>query len=208
MGLRLSFDAFDDIRSRCDVASVRRTRCEPGYDDSALVPDGPWTPLTPLDAETFCAGANTPDSVLIELVRRPLPALSPTDDIRRYAAEGHPLRCVGIRLAPGDGYIAPTELLPHDGSTASSDSPSVVGFWLGRPAENRRTCLRVCAGRPVSSIEPPRGPRRTASPAGAGWPPTAAARTGHYRVPQRDCLTDCHRPYIGTCSCSTDLYRC
>jgi hypothetical protein len=54
-----------------------------------------------------------------------------TDDIRRYVAAGHPLRCLRIRLAPGDGYIAPTELLPHDGSTAGTDQPSVAAFWLG-----------------------------------------------------------------------------
>ncbi|AKG41415.1 hypothetical protein SXIM_00310 [Streptomyces xiamenensis] len=27
-------------------------------------------------------------------------------DIRRYVAAGHPLRCLRIRLDPGDGYIA------------------------------------------------------------------------------------------------------
>lgn len=56
-----------------------------------------------------------------------------TDDVRRYVAAGHPLRCLRIRLAPGDGYIAPTEFLPHDGSTAGMDQPSVAAFWLGRP---------------------------------------------------------------------------
>ncbi|MFD7861343.1 hypothetical protein [Streptomyces sp. NPDC059783] len=55
-----------------------------------------------------------------------------TEDIRRYLAAGHPLRCLRIRLDPGDGYIAPTELLPHDGSTAGVDQPSVAAFWLGR----------------------------------------------------------------------------
>ncbi|MEV6868153.1 hypothetical protein AB0M44_45130 [Streptosporangium subroseum] len=40
-----------------------------------------------------------------------------TDDLRRYVAEGYPLRCLRIRLEPGQGYIAPTEFLPHDGST-------------------------------------------------------------------------------------------
>lgn len=55
-----------------------------------------------------------------------------TDDIRRYVAAGHPLRCLRIRLDPGDGYIAPTELLAHDGSTAGFDQPSVAAFWLGR----------------------------------------------------------------------------
>ncbi|MFC9131929.1 hypothetical protein ACFT4A_34540 [Streptomyces sp. NPDC057099] len=56
-----------------------------------------------------------------------------TEDIRRYVAAGHPLRCLRIRLDPGDGYIAPTELLAHDGSTAGVDQPSVAAFWLGQP---------------------------------------------------------------------------
>lgn len=56
-----------------------------------------------------------------------------TEDIRRYVAAGHPLRCLRIRLDPGDGYIAPTEFLAHDGSTAGIDQPSVAAFWLGQP---------------------------------------------------------------------------
>ncbi|MDT0267340.1 hypothetical protein RM844_13700 [Streptomyces sp. DSM 44915] len=56
-----------------------------------------------------------------------------TEDIRRYVAAGYPLRCLRIRLEPGDGYIAPTEFLAHDGSTAGIDQPSVAAFWLGQP---------------------------------------------------------------------------
>lgn len=54
-----------------------------------------------------------------------------TSDLRDYVAGGQPLRCLRIRLAPGEGYIAPTELLPHDGSTAGSAHWSVAAFWLG-----------------------------------------------------------------------------
>jgi hypothetical protein len=54
-----------------------------------------------------------------------------TNDVRRYVAEGRPLRCVRIRLAPGEGYIAPTELIPHDGSTEGQPLPSKAAFWLG-----------------------------------------------------------------------------
>ncbi|RBQ14520.1 hypothetical protein DP939_40365 [Spongiactinospora rosea] len=54
-----------------------------------------------------------------------------TDDVRRYVAEGRPLRCLRIRLEQGDGYLAPTELLPHDGSTLGTDVPSTAAFWLG-----------------------------------------------------------------------------
>ncbi|MDP9861654.1 MULTISPECIES: hypothetical protein [Streptosporangium] len=54
-----------------------------------------------------------------------------TDDLRRYVAEGHPLRCLRIRLEPGQGYIAPTEFLPHDGSTSGVQTWSLAAFWLG-----------------------------------------------------------------------------
>lgn len=38
-----------------------------------------------------------------------------TNDLRAYVANSHPMRCLRIRLAPGEGYLAPTELMPHDG---------------------------------------------------------------------------------------------
>ncbi|WP_283132813.1 hypothetical protein [Rhizohabitans arisaemae] len=54
-----------------------------------------------------------------------------TDDVRHYVAEGHPLRCLRIRLEPGQGYIAPTEILPYDGSTSGVHEWSLAAFWLG-----------------------------------------------------------------------------
>lgn len=54
-----------------------------------------------------------------------------TDDLRTYVAQGRPINILRIRLAPGEGYIAPTELLPHDGSTQNSTQPSTAAFWLG-----------------------------------------------------------------------------
>ncbi|MFI6801556.1 hypothetical protein [Streptosporangium canum] len=54
-----------------------------------------------------------------------------TDDVRQYVADGHPLRCLRIRLEPGQGYIAPTELAPHDGSTSGIQTWSLAAFWLG-----------------------------------------------------------------------------
>ncbi|MFI9237839.1 hypothetical protein [Streptomyces sp. NPDC053079] len=55
-----------------------------------------------------------------------------TDDVRRYVTQGRPLQCLRVRLEPGDGYLAPTELLPHDGSTLGGEQPSTAAFWLGR----------------------------------------------------------------------------
>lgn len=54
-----------------------------------------------------------------------------TNDIRRYVHEGGRLRCLRIRLDPGEGYIAPTELIPHDGSTWGMRASSRIAFWLG-----------------------------------------------------------------------------
>jgi hypothetical protein len=55
-----------------------------------------------------------------------------TDDLRAYVAQGRPINVLRIRLAPGEGYIAPTELFPHDGSTQDSVQASTAAFWLGR----------------------------------------------------------------------------
>ncbi|SEG85430.1 hypothetical protein SAMN05216223_11663 [Actinacidiphila yanglinensis] len=71
MGPRLAFDTFDGIRGRCDIAPARQTASEAGYDD-AIVPDETWTTLTAADAEQHRADGSVPDSVRIELVRRPL----------------------------------------------------------------------------------------------------------------------------------------
>jgi hypothetical protein len=54
-----------------------------------------------------------------------------TDDLRAYAAAGRPIRLLRLRLDPGEGYVAPTELLPHDGSTEDATEPSTMAFWLG-----------------------------------------------------------------------------
>ena len=54
-----------------------------------------------------------------------------TGDVREYVRQGGSLSCVRIRLEPGEGYIAPTELVPHDGSTSGAVLPSRIAFWLG-----------------------------------------------------------------------------
>ncbi|MFF7360883.1 hypothetical protein [Streptomyces sp. NPDC008125] len=55
-----------------------------------------------------------------------------TDDYREHVAAGHPVSVYRIRLAPGEGYMAPTEYLLHDGSTEGEDRPSAAAFWPGR----------------------------------------------------------------------------
>ncbi|KOU85059.1 MULTISPECIES: hypothetical protein [unclassified Streptomyces] len=50
---------------------------------------------------------------------------------RDHVASGRPIRIIRIRLAPGEGCVAPTEYLLHDGSTEAQDRPSAAALWLG-----------------------------------------------------------------------------
>ncbi|MDH6112568.1 hypothetical protein P3T36_001450 [Kitasatospora sp. MAP12-15] len=54
-----------------------------------------------------------------------------TDDVRAFVAAGKPLTCVRIRIDAGEGYLAPTDVLPHDGSMEDLEEPSTAAFWLG-----------------------------------------------------------------------------
>lgn len=64
--------------------------------------------------------------------RYQIPSAYPrTEDVRDFVREGGSLSCVRIRIEPGEGYIAPTELVPHDGSTSGAGLPSRIAFWLG-----------------------------------------------------------------------------
>ncbi|KOV22884.1 hypothetical protein ADK60_24430 [Streptomyces sp. XY431] len=217
------------LRARCDTAAVRTAHGDLGYEAGAVLPDGPWQPLTAAEAVDLQPTAQNADSTLVELVKLPdgpAPAgglasladllgdrdavhlgqaaspaktltttpnyrdgrriglhvdnwdrlpysskhtgrrrlcfnLGPgtrylllgnldiraicaalhtdaemryphTDDLRAYISRGLPLRVYRFRLDPGEGYIAPTELLPHDGSTEDQPEPSTAAFWLGR----------------------------------------------------------------------------
>lgn len=57
-----------------------------------------------------------------------------TSDVAAYAVV-NPMACLRIRIDPGEGYVAPTDLLVHDGSTTGlSRGPqiaSTAAFWLG-----------------------------------------------------------------------------
>lgn len=213
--------------ARCDTTGVHIARGEPEYENGAVIPTGPWQPLTATLAAELRPTERSTDSTLVELVTLPggpppttLAALvdrlgdpgavhlgqatSPaealtttpnyqddrriglhidnwdrlryqakqtgrrrlcfnlgpgtrylllgdldiraicrhlhtdpedryphTADLRAYTALGLPLRVFRLRLDPGEGYIAPTELLPHDGSTEGQPEPSTAAFWLG-----------------------------------------------------------------------------
>ncbi|MGW7579771.1 hypothetical protein ACWGKU_20295 [Kitasatospora sp. NPDC054768] len=211
--------SVEELRRRCEATTVRTAFGEDGYEDGAVVPAGPWRPLTGDLCGRVTAPAGGVEITLVELVdaaaiephlltaghvtplghadsparaltttpnnrdgrriglhvdnwdklgyqdkasgrRRLCVNLGPgtryllvcdidiqqvcrairpdyatcyphTDDLRVYAASTLPMTCLRIRLAPGDGYLAPTEFLPHDGSTEGFTSPSTAAFWLG-----------------------------------------------------------------------------
>ncbi|GAA2255870.1 hypothetical protein GCM10010430_44630 [Kitasatospora cystarginea] len=227
MNLAIAHTDTAALIKRCEVAGLRLSSGEPEYETGAVLPAGPWQPLTAKLAARLKPTAQTADKTLVELVRLPdgpAPAnmaaladplgdpdavhlgqasspakaltttpnyqdgrriglhvdnwdkldyqakhtgrrrlcfnLGPgtryillvdldiraicrtlyrdpedryphTDDLRTYAACHQPLRCFRLRLDPGEGYIAPTELLPHDGSTEDQSEPSTAAFWLG-----------------------------------------------------------------------------
>lgn len=88
--------------------------------------------LATIDVLDVCLG-NDPDQ----------PSRYPhTDDLRHYVLDGRTLTVLRIRIDPGQGYIAPTELLPHDGSTMTATEPSRIAFWLGHwPVGTLRSLL-------------------------------------------------------------------
>lgn len=73
----------------------------------------------------------TIDVLDIAAGRQILGAYPRTADVREFVRSGGALSCVRIRIEPGEGYLAPTELVPHDGSTSGIDVPSRIAFWLG-----------------------------------------------------------------------------
>ncbi|MEU1422980.1 hypothetical protein [Kitasatospora sp. NPDC005751] len=208
----------DQLAGRCEVADVRAVHGQRHYEEGAVVPFGPWRPVTRELAERLVPAVGTPGDILVELVdvknidrarlddpgvtylgralgsadaltttpnhrdgrliglhldnwdklaysakhtgrRRLCVNLGPgvryllvcdqdaqavcraahtdwatrhphTDDVRGWVAEGRPLHCYRLRLEPGNGYLAPTEFLPHDGST-EGQLESSAAFWLG-----------------------------------------------------------------------------
>jgi hypothetical protein len=233
MSLLLAYTHYDELRTRCEI-SATATRYDPAYEDRSVLPVGGWEPLSRDIADRFVPIDDTPDSILVELVRLPhgadlttsaslpnglvtlpfLPGNSPvqhrgrvtaapgeltttvnqangrriglhldnwdhlswphrhrsrrrlcintgpgsryliladvdaieitraihpdyadrcphTGDVRSYVSSGRPLRCFRFRLEPGEGYIAPTEFLAHDGSTEDAAESSTAVFWLG-----------------------------------------------------------------------------
>lgn len=111
----LHLDNWDRLPYGRKASGRRRLALNLGPGDRYIV-------LGTVDAQAVCRAVH-PDSY-----RRRYPH---TDDYRAYVATGRPVRCIRIRLAPGEGYIAPTEYLFHDGSTEGRSESSAMAFWLG-----------------------------------------------------------------------------
>ncbi|MFZ3493108.1 hypothetical protein ACODT5_07730 [Streptomyces sp. 5.8] len=111
----IHLDNWDRL-SYADKATGRRRLC------LNLGPGPRYILLGDLDAQEVCRAVHTD-------YRSRYPH---TDDVRALMASGGAMRCFRLRLDPGEGYIAPTELIPHDGSTEGLSSSSVAAFWLGR----------------------------------------------------------------------------
>ena len=84
--------------------------------------------LGPGDRYVIIATQDVCDLHALHPIDAPFPR---TGDVREFVRHGGGLRCVRIRFEPGEGYLAPTELVPHDGSTLGIDQPSRIAFWLG-----------------------------------------------------------------------------
>ncbi|MBL1099933.1 hypothetical protein [Streptomyces coffeae] len=111
----LHFDNWDKLSYATKHTGRRRFAVNLG-------PGSRYIVLGFMDAQTVCRA-----------VHRDYEQRHPhSDDLRRFVADGQAMACLRIRLAPGEGYIVPTEFLPHDGSTEGLAVPSVAAFWLGR----------------------------------------------------------------------------
>ncbi|GGT34543.1 hypothetical protein [Streptomyces purpureus] len=114
--LGLHLDNWDKLLYGAKARGRRRLAVNHG-------PGSRYIILGALDAQAVCRAIHPTDYHL----RYPH-----TNDYREHVAAGHPVQVVRIRLAPGEGYIAPTEYLLHDGSTEGQEEPSTAAFWLGR----------------------------------------------------------------------------
>ncbi|MFH8694498.1 hypothetical protein [Streptomyces chartreusis] len=111
--LGLHVDNWDQMPMRTRAASRRRLTVNLGPGSRALLFASP-------SACHICRSLGRPDEHLPH-----------TDDVRAFVANGGRLRCYSVVLEPGQAYVAPTELLVHDGSTLDARLPSIVAYWLG-----------------------------------------------------------------------------
>jgi hypothetical protein len=110
----LHVDNWDQLPMRTRADSRRRLAVNLGPGSRALLFASP-------SACQICRSLGRPDEHVPH-----------TSDVRAFVADGERLRCYSVLLEPGQAYVAPTELLVHDGSTLDSRLPSIVAYWLGK----------------------------------------------------------------------------
>ncbi|MEU6234342.1 hypothetical protein [Kitasatospora sp. NPDC047058] len=54
-----------------------------------------------------------------------------TADLRLYVTLRRPLQVLRLRVDPGEGWFAPTAVLPYDESTEGQELPSATSSWFG-----------------------------------------------------------------------------
>lgn len=87
-------------------------------------PGGRWLLLGSIDAIE-----------LTQLLGYPPEHIPTVHDIRRYVANlnkfgGLVMRCLWVPIPRFTAYIAPTEMIVHDGSTFTMPEPSTIRFWM------------------------------------------------------------------------------
>ncbi|MFE0192598.1 hypothetical protein [Streptomyces sp. NPDC058989] len=110
----LHLDSWDKLRYAAKGTGRRRLCLNLGPGTRYLL-------LCGADAQEICRAVHPDDFVF----RYP-----GSDDVRQYIADGHLATCYRFRIEPGEGYLAPTEFIPHDGSTQQQQQ-SAAAFWLG-----------------------------------------------------------------------------
>jgi hypothetical protein len=110
----LHVDNWDQLPMRTRADSRRRLAVNLGPGSRALLFASP-------SACQICRSLGRPDEHFPH-----------TTDVRAFVANGGRLRCYSVVLEPGQAYVAPTELLVHDGSTLDARLPSIVAYWLGK----------------------------------------------------------------------------
>jgi len=97
------------------------------------------------------------DEILSEIDIYPVGASA--SEIGRIFMQNFPdYPVVSLEIAPGEGYIAPTENVVHDGSTSLMTKPDVTMTWLGRflPHTDQAVQRKPPVGvKRASPIEPP-----------------------------------------------------
>lgn len=198
MDIRLAFSESESV-GRCEVASLRLTSDEEGYNDGAVVPHGHWQPLTREDAKCLQASDATPDSVRIELIRRPLPPFATNDEAGRLETAarldslpgGWPTELLGC-TTPAPRTRPPPRRTPPTASASACTSTTSTG------------CRTSCGKRDADGSASTSAPARATS-----WSPTGTSNSSAGPLaPTFSATTPTPRTSVGTSPTATRCAAC